>query len=437
MTKLKANHPEIWKFVKFNITVVVTSILDVVSYLFLLYVVFKKYNDIALPNNALLSLLGIKYQGYLFSYIISTSIGYIAAYLINRKITFRSNINPAYSSFLYFLLAVFNILVSSYIGSVFGSFVLERNINTPIVEIVSKFIIINIPTIWTYPIERYIIQIKKKEMKEKIIAVDLDGTLLSSNSTISDENISSIKRLSDNGIKTAVLTGRTFYEIPFDVRNCESIEYFVYSNGAGINQRIKGIKSYSPIAKESAIRIYDILRSYTCFVELYSNGFPFVNASEFNCKSFEFYNIDEGFIPVMKETREAIENIESILFDDAYKIEMFDIFFKYEDERTQCEKRLLNEIVDIEITSSMSNNLEITNRGVNKGYGLRRLCEIAYTDINDVVVIGDSKNDISAFKIARRSFAVSNACPELKQFADKIICSNDENIMCYVEKEMM
>lgn len=436
MTKLRINHPEIWKFIKFNITVVVTSILDVASYLFLLYIVFKKYNDIALPDNALLSLLGIKYEGYLFSYVLSTSIGYIAAYLINRKITFHSNINPAYSSFLYFLLALFNILVSSYIGSVFGSFILERNINTPIVEIISKFIIINIPTIWTYPIERYIIQIKKKEMKDKIIAVDLDGTLLNSSSDISDENLNAIKSLSKKGIKTAVLTGRTFYEIPLKVRTCESIDYFVFSNGAGINQRIKGTKSCSPIAKDSAVAVYNILRDYTCFTEIYSNSFPFVNDSEFNDKSFKFYNIDENFIPVMKETRKSIENIEAILYDNSYRIEMFDIFFKYESEREECRNRLLQMLDDIEITSSMSNNLEITGKGINKGYGLKNLCEITDTDINDVIVIGDSRNDISAFEAAGTSFAVSNACSELKELADKIICSNDENIMCYIEKEL-
>lgn len=155
-------HPELWKFIKFNISVIITSALDILTYLFLLYFVFEPLNTVELPDNAILSLLGIRYKGYLYSYLISTSIGYIAAYLINRKITFHSNINPAYSSTLYFVLAVFNILISSYIGGVFGSFMLAENISNPITEIISKFIIINIPTIWTYPIERYIIQINKK-----------------------------------------------------------------------------------------------------------------------------------------------------------------------------------------------------------------------------------------------------------------------------------
>ena len=85
----------------------------------------------------------------------------------------------------------------------------------------------------------------------------------------------------------------------------------------------------------------------------------------------------------------------------------------------------------------MSNNLEITNLGIDKGYGLRKLCEITDADIKNVIVIGDSKNDISAFKTANTGFAVSNACPELKRLANKTICSNDENVMCYIEKELL
>lgn len=155
------NRPELWKFIKFNISVIVTSVLDVVTYLVLIYTVFKSQCNAQLPDSALLSLLGIKYRGYLYAYIISTSVGYIAAYIINRKITFESNVNPLYSSVLYFILALVNILVSSWIGGIFGSVMVSRGINTPLMQIASKFIIINIPTLWTYPLERYVIQIRK------------------------------------------------------------------------------------------------------------------------------------------------------------------------------------------------------------------------------------------------------------------------------------
>lgn len=158
----KKKHKELWKFIKFNITVIVTSALDIVTYLICLYFIFKSLNSAPLPDNALLSFLGIRYKGYLISYLISTTAGYVAAYLMNRKLTFHSNINPAYSSSLYFLLALFNILVSSWIGGAFGTFMTAHSLSNPFTEIISKFIIINIPTIWTYPIERYLIHRVKK-----------------------------------------------------------------------------------------------------------------------------------------------------------------------------------------------------------------------------------------------------------------------------------
>lgn len=156
-------HPELWKFIKFNITVIVTSALDIGIHLFLIYVAFKKINSVPVADNALLSLLGIKYKGYLYSYLISTTVGYAVMYIMNRKLTFHSDINPAYSSVMYVILSVCNILISSWIGGIAGSFMVEHSLTSPIMEIVSKFIIINIPTIWTYPIERYVIQIKKRK----------------------------------------------------------------------------------------------------------------------------------------------------------------------------------------------------------------------------------------------------------------------------------
>lgn len=163
LKKFTLECPELWKFIKFNICVIVTSALDICSYLFLLYVVFKNQNSTPLPESQLLSLLGIRYKGYLFAYLISTTLGYAAAFLINRKITFHANINVVGSSVMYFALAVFNILVSSWIGSVFGAYTAEHSLSSPLLEIVSKFFIINIPTLWTYPLERFVIQRKKKK----------------------------------------------------------------------------------------------------------------------------------------------------------------------------------------------------------------------------------------------------------------------------------
>ena len=434
-----AKKSELWKFLKFNICVVVTSVLDIVSYMFMLYVVFKGQCNAPLPESAFLSLLGIRYKGYLYSYLISTSIGYIAAYLINRKVTFKSNINPLYSSVLYAALAIFNILVSSYLGGVFGTYITSHGMSSPIIEMVSKFVIINIPTIWTYPLERYIIQINKKERQVQkmpmIIASDLDGTLLKSNTDISEENLHAIERLAQKGAKIILLTGRTLYEVPKELRTCKGVEYIVFSNGAGIYHREKGIIEYRTISNETAFKIYKVLNEYKTFIELYTNGAPYVETADFSQKSFEYYKIDSQFIPEMYKSRRTCDSIKDLIFDLDFKTEMFDVFFRNQDERSECYERLKKEFDEIEITTSMTNNLEIMLKDINKGSALRELCQIAGFDIKDVTVVGDSKNDLTAFNTEAKKYAVANACEEIKALADKIICSNDENIMCYIERE--
>lgn len=438
-TQKSAKKSELWKFLKFNICVVVTSVLDIISYMFLLYVVFKGQCNTPLPESALLSLLGIRYKGYLYSYLISTSIGYIAAYLINRKVTFKSNINPLYSSVLYAALAIFNILVSSYLGGVFGTYITSHGMSSPTIEMVSKFVIINIPTIWTYPLERYIIQINKKERQVQkvpmIIASDLDGTLLKSNTDISEENLHAIERLAQKEAKIILLTGRTLYEVPKELRDCKGVEYIVFSNGAGIYRREKGIIEYRTISNETTFKIYKVLDEYKTFVELYTNGAPYVETADFSQESFEYYKIDSEFIPEMYKSRRVCDSIKEMIFDLDFKTEMFDVFFRNQDECSECYERLKKEFDEIEITTSMTNNLEIMLKGINKGSALRELCQIAGFDIKDVTVVGDSKNDLTAFNTEAKKYAVANACEEIKALADKIICSNDENIMCYIERE--
>lgn len=430
-------HAELWKFIKFNISVLVTSAIDILSYLVLLYFVFKSCNGVELGDNALLSLLGIRYKGYLYSYLISTALGYISAYLINRRVTFHSDVNPLYSSVLYIVLAVFNILVSSYIGSVFGTYMSIHNMSNPITEIISKFVIINIPTLWTYPLERYVIQINKPKKKKVIryIASDLDGTLISSDNEVSEENLDAIDRMHNAGVRFIVLTGRTLYEVPLELRHNDSIDYIIYSNGVGIWDRKRGLLKNNFIDDEKAKKVFEILSEYETFTEIYSGGRPYVDASKFDLEHLLYYKIDKGFIPEMNKSRVKIPSLRKIIDDSNDKVEMFDVFFRYEKERQECLKRLKNDFDDLFVTSSMSNNLEIVRAGNSKGNTLIEFCNKMGIDIKSVTVLGDSKNDISAFETDAKGYAVANACDELKNLADKVICSNDENVMRFMERE--
>ena len=268
-----------------------------------------------------------------------------------------------------------------------------------------------------------------------IIATDLDGTLISSDTSISNENLGAIKRLFEYGAHIVLVTGRTFYEILPQLTDCPYIDYFVYSNGACIYKQGSGLVFSNCMPAADAKKIYDILSSYETFIELYTNGKPLVDHAKFCDCGFERYKISKQFLPELKRSRIPVKNLDFAMLENAAYIEMFDVFFASMQERAECRKRIETEFPDFQITTSLDNNLEVMNSGVNKGTGIKKLCEKAGYKLDDIVAFGDSKNDITMFETVKNSYAVSNACNELKEISKGIACSNDENIMLWAENE--
>ena len=155
-------HAEIWKFIKFTFTGVSTSVLELAVFMFLQYVVFRSLNAVPVTDNPILSFLGIEYQGYLYSYAISATIGYAAAYIMNRKITFQADANPVLSTILYAEMVVWTIAFHPWFGAFLGTLVTNSGYNNVFVEMLTKIVVMTVPTIWTYPLNRFVIHRKKK-----------------------------------------------------------------------------------------------------------------------------------------------------------------------------------------------------------------------------------------------------------------------------------
>ena len=119
--KFVNKHAEIWKFIKFTFTGASTSVLELAVFWVLQYVVFKSLNEVPVTDNAVLSFLGIEYKGYMYSYFISAVIGYAAAYIMNRKLTFKADANPILSTVLYAIMVICTITFNTWFGSFFGN----------------------------------------------------------------------------------------------------------------------------------------------------------------------------------------------------------------------------------------------------------------------------------------------------------------------------
>ena len=156
-------HAEIWKFIKFMIAGGGSSVIELIVHMALLNTVFEAMTAQEITNPTL-NMIGINSQGYLYTYLISTTIGYAIAFILNRKVTFKADANPALSMALYFIMVVFTIFANGWIGSLMQTFAANHDLTGNLWDLIFKVIGMAIPTLWTYPCNRFIIHRKKKQV---------------------------------------------------------------------------------------------------------------------------------------------------------------------------------------------------------------------------------------------------------------------------------
>ena len=162
MSNFTEKHAELWKFIKFSLVGASSTLVEMGVFYLLPYVVFKSILHDPLPENAVLNLLKLTQgKGYLYAYIISTTIGYAIAFVLNRKTTFKADSNVALSTTLYVLMVVFTIFATAYLGTQF-QLIMANHGYQALGDAIGKPLAAGIATVWTYPLNRFVIHRHKK-----------------------------------------------------------------------------------------------------------------------------------------------------------------------------------------------------------------------------------------------------------------------------------
>ena len=156
---LEKKIPEIWKIIKWIIMGGLASIVELGAHYLMQFVIFANiYND-PIPYGGLQSFLSIfgleRGLGALYTFLISITIGYTIAYILNRKVTFKSATNLALSTFLYALMVIFTILAGAWIGTQLTNLLYVNNLSQW--DFLVKIVQMMIPGLWTYPLMRFVI----------------------------------------------------------------------------------------------------------------------------------------------------------------------------------------------------------------------------------------------------------------------------------------
>lgn len=270
-------------------------------------------------------------------------------------------------------------------------------------------------------------------MNIKMIALDLDGTLLNSKLEITPYSIDVLNKIMDAGVEIVICTGRTLSELPDEFKYMPKIKYYITSNGAVIWDRHELRMIYeNPIAAEDVKELMGILQPYDMRIELFALGRVFISQKCYS-RFYEYggLNHDEFLL----KTRTPVDSIED--FTEAFNqpVDKFNLFFKTKEERQIA----WNEAVShgFNVTSSFEQNMEVNSPTANKGVGLKALAYQLNISPNEIVAMGDNLNDMTMLRFVGHPIAMGNAVSELKDIATYITKSNNEDGVAYAIEKLL
>lgn len=245
----------------------------------------------------------------------------------------------------------------------------------------------------------------------RVLACDLDGTLLDEHHNIDSKSLKKIKQFCKEEHIFIVATGRLDHDIVYIEKELGfSGQYRMSQNGAIIRNHAGEIIEYKTIDTQSIVQISDFLQGLHLRVE----------ASTADNRYFPSPRA-EGAVAEYHDSSIILTNF----YQDIKKLHIctFLIFGTEADFAPIREylKNNLAEKVDGFMTSPVS--FEIVAKGINKGWALQKLLEKLYTqkDVSLTAAIGDAENDASMFPIVDQSFVMEHAKAAVKKQAKHVV----------------
>ncbi len=259
----------------------------------------------------------------------------------------------------------------------------------------------------------------------RLLAMDLDGTLLRSDKTISQPTEDLLTRLAGQGVYFVPCTGRTHIELPKVIRDLPFLNYAITTNGGGIYDYVNGkyICSFG-IDNRTSLKVLEAADSWPVYHTMVCNGKRLMQADETgSIPEFVIKHAAKGVI----NTAIACPDLKQYLRDtgeDCQKILFYPV-----DAETGVEviEKLREAFPELAITKSGPLFVEVNAQGIDKGRTLNLLCEHLGVDISETAAFGDAENDIPLLDAAALAVVTANGTEETKKHADMICdsCDND------------
>lgn len=262
--------------------------------------------------------------------------------------------------------------------------------------------------------------------KFQLIALDLDGTCLTSSGVMTRRLQHNLHSLIQHGILLVIATGRPLSGIPKEFQaNPLKASYFITLNGAQIYNSndtspiyLQGISSPALPLISQTVSDFPVLADFITGDTAYSLKNQYQHADRYLTSPHFLTYYQNSRIPIVDQDWHQKLQTET-------SIEKCNLFFTSPSDRERF-RSILPDLPHTNICSGMDYNLELTHKNATKGAALSWLSQLLSIPTPQILAIGDSENDRDMIQLAGMGIAMGNAKDTVKQLADCVTSSNDQ-----------
>lgn len=254
----------------------------------------------------------------------------------------------------------------------------------------------------------------------KLLAMDMDGTLLREDKTISKRTLNAIKAAKEKGVKIVLSTGRPLEGVKEYLKELDLLtndDYAIIYNGAIVVNTLNEKSIYSSSLKGSDLKyLFSLSQSLGVFLHAY-DGNKCITPAEISK-----YTKIEGDINGVTVSQIDINTIS----DDQEIVKV--LLVEEESKLDKAYSKLPKEVFEkYTVVRSSPFFLEFLNKSTNKGTGVKKLAEKLNINPKEIICIGDAENDIHMIKYAGLGVAMGNAFDKVKDSADFVTETNENH----------
>ncbi|PAY14694.1 Cof-type HAD-IIB family hydrolase [Bacillus sp. 7705b] len=284
----------------------------------------------------------------------------------------------------------------------------------------------------------------------KLIATDLDGTLLNSKHQVSSENENALRQAQRDGIEVVVSTGRAYFDVVTIFEPLGIKTWVISANGAVIHDPDGRLYHSETIDKKRAYDILSWLESENYYYEVFTDSAIYTPQNgrqllDVELDRFKSAN-PKADLSVLMQAAEVqysqsgfayIETFQE-LFEEDKQIDFYNILgFSFFKDKLEAGWQRYQEDKDLTLVSSADHNFELSSKKASKGQALERLAKRLNIPMKETAAVGDSLNDRSMLEAAGKGVAMGNAREDIKAIADAVTLTNDEHGVAHMIRHLL